>query len=169
MKNSILILEDDQNLAKALSKNFSEYLFEVTLAASVSEVPKNISFTHAIVDLRLASGEFGMNVIELLLQRNANCRIVVLSGYGSINTAVEAIKRGAIDYVTKPAGFNTILQALEGTRYLAGADFKKQSLSQVENEYINFVLTRNNGNISRAAKDLGLHRQSLQRKLKKYP
>jgi two-component system response regulator RegA len=91
-----------------------------------------------------------------------------LSGYGSITTAVEAVKRGATDYLTKPASFELIEAALMGRRTKAGEDLKTPSLSEIEHEYIDFLLTKNQGNITKTAKELGLHRQSLQRKLKKY-
>lgn len=168
MKKQILILEDDVRLAKSLKKDFEDHDYEVTIANRILDIPKDEVFSHAVVDLRLSGGDFGLDVIEGLKNKNPEIKIVVLSGYGSITTAVEAVKRGAVDYLTKPASFSEIDQALNGKRVKPEADFKRRSLSEVEHEYIDFVLTKNEGNISKTAKDLGLHRQSLQRKLKKY-
>lgn len=168
MKKQILILEDDVRLAKSLKKDFEDHDYDVTIANRILDIPKEEVFSHAVVDLRLSGGDFGLDVIEGLKNKNPEIKIVVLSGYGSITTAVEAVKRGAVDYLTKPASFSEIEQALNGKRVKPDADFKRRSLSEVEHEYIDFVLTKNEGNISKTAKDLGLHRQSLQRKLKKY-
>ncbi len=164
----ILVLEDDSQLANSLQCDFEDHEYTVTLASRLSEIPSQQNFTHAVVDMRLSNGEMGLDAIEQILKTSPQCRIVVLSGYGSIVTAVEAVKRGAVDYLTKPARFEEIEKALNGQRVIPEAEFKRRSLSEVEHEYIDFVLTKNEGNISQTAKDLGLHRQSLQRKLKKY-
>lgn len=168
MKKHLLILEDDLRLARGLKRDFEDSDYCVTIASRIADIPKDQKFTHAVIDLRLSGGDFGLDVVEELKRNTSEIRIVVLSGYGSITTAVEAVKRGAIDYLTKPASFSEIEQALGGKRVKPEADFKRRSLSDVEHEYIDFVLTKNEGNISKTAKDLGLHRQSLQRKLKKY-
>lgn len=168
MRKRVLILDDDQRLAQSLSRDFEDHNYDVVMATSLSEVHFDIKFDYAVIDIRLANGEIGLEVIPKLLQAASDCRIVVLSGYGSIATAVEAVKKGAIDYLTKPASFTQIEMSLQGQRLNPEAEFKRQSLSQVEHEYIDYVLTKNQGNISKTAKDLGLHRQSLQRKLKKY-
>lgn len=168
MIRHVLILEDDQRLAASLKKDFCDHGYEVTLAQRLQQIPQDRKFTHAVVDLRLSEGDFGLESITILKTISEQVRIVVLSGYGSITTAVEAVKKGAIDYLTKPASFEEIEKALNGERVNPSADFKRRSLSEVEHEYIDFVLTKNEGNISKTAKDLGLHRQSLQRKLKKY-
>lgn len=166
MSKNILILEDDLSLAKSLKRDFEDNGYKAVLASKLSEInPKNLDF--AILDLRL-SGEFGLDAISQIKKHSPGCRIVILSGYGSITTAVEAVKRGAIDYLTKPASFELIEAALKGVRTQFEEDLKTPSLSEVEHEYIDFLLTKNQGNITKTAKDLGLHRQSLQRKLKKY-
>ncbi|RYZ81244.1 MAG: response regulator [Proteobacteria bacterium] len=167
MSKHILILEDDQSLAQSLAQDFRDHGYQVSLCKSAQDIPDKL-FDFALVDLRLSRGELGLDAIEKVRSSSAGCRIVVLTGYGSISTAVEAVKRGAVDYITKPASFRLIESALLGTRESAEADLKAPSLSQVEHEYIDFLLTKNNGNISKTAKALGLHRQSLQRKLKKY-
>jgi two-component system response regulator RegA len=168
MRKKVLILEDDLRLAKSLEQDFLDHGYGVFLAQTIAALENNSEFTDAVIDLRLSNGEFGLDAIDLLKQATKDIRIVVLSGYGSITTAVEAVKRGATDYLTKPASFVEIVQALNGQRVAGTSEFHRRSLSEVEHEYIDFVLTKNEGNISQTAKDLGLHRQSLQRKLKKY-
>tara|TARA_B110001454_G_C12723218_1_gene435883 strand:- start:1137 stop:1646 length:510 start_codon:yes stop_codon:yes gene_type:complete len=168
MKKHTLILEDDVRLARGLQRDFEDHDYHVTIANRIADIPNDQNFTHAVIDLRLSGGDFGLDVIAELKNQNSEIRIVVLSGYGSITTAVEAVKRGVVDYLTKPASFTEIELALNGKRVKPEAEFKRRSLSEVEHEYIDFVLTKNEGNISKTAKDLGLHRQSLQRKLKKY-
>ena len=163
---TVLILDDDQSLARSLACEFQDHGYEATVVHSIKEIPPK-DFQFAVVDLRL-NGEFGLEAIKVIKSRSKDCRIVVLTGYGSIATAVEAVKLGAIDYLTKPAGFELIRAALEGRLKKPDPEFKPRSLSQVEHDYSDFVLTKNQGNISKTAKDLGLHRQSLQRKLKKY-
>ncbi|MBX3022950.1 MAG: response regulator [Bdellovibrionales bacterium] len=163
---TVLILDDELNLAKSLASEFKDHGYEPTIVHSIKEIPAT-EFQFALVDLRLR-GEFGLDAIQVIKTNSPLCKIVVLSGYGSIATAVEAVKLGATDYLTKPASFDLIEAALEGRLKKPEPDFKPQSLSQVEHEHIDFVLTKNQGNITKTAKDLGLHRQSLQRKLKKY-
>lgn len=166
MTKSLLLLEDDLRLAKSLGREFEDRGYEVVFAESLQKIPRR-NFAYAVIDLRLG-GEFGLDALQILRDMAPECRMVVLSGYGSIATAVEAVKRGALDYLTKPAGFEQIEAALLGRRTAPEPEFKTPSLSQMEHEYIDFVLTKNQGNISKTAKSLGLHRQSLQRKLKKY-
>lgn len=166
MKNSVLILDDDISLTKALSIEFKDHGYDPVIIHSIEDIP-NIKFEFAIVDIRL-NGEFGLDALDIILKTSPQCKVVVLTGYGSIATAVEAVKLGAVEYLTKPVSFELLKSALDGTLKKPDPNFKPQSLSQVEHEHIDFVLTKNKGNISKTAKDLGLHRQSLQRKLKKY-
>ncbi len=164
----VLILEDDVRLAESLVRDFTDHGYTAETFVSISTFSSQRQFDFAVVDLRLSNGEFGLNAIEKIRALSPACRIVILSGYGSVATAVEAVKKGAVDYLTKPASFKEIEAALLEKRTLNAPDYKRQSLAQVEHEHIDFVLVKNEGNISKTAKDLGLHRQSLQRKLKKY-
>lgn len=167
MNKKVLIVEDDLSLAQILSKEFSDNGYDVLLATKLAEINHD-TFDFAVVDLRL-KGEFGLNIIPIIKERSPKCRIVVLTGYGSVTTAVEAVKLGASEYLTKPVSFDQLHQALLGkTTPVDESDLQRPSLSQMEHEYIDYVLTKNKGNISKTAKALGLHRQSLQRKLKKY-
>lgn len=167
-QKSVLILEDDMDLAESLLQEFSDHSYSAVHYSQFSKLPADLNFDFAVVDMRLAAGEFGLEAIDWILHRSPHTRILVLTGYGSISTAVEAVKRGAIHYLTKPAPFSRIEAALRGELEFKNESSELPSLSQVEHEYIDFVLTKNRGNISQTAKDLGLHRQSLQRKLKKY-
>ena len=172
MKKSLLILEDDRGLREVLAADFSDKGYHVHQASQLKDL-KEMSYDYGIIDLRL-NGESGLTAIEWLLEYNRECQIVVLTGFGSIATAVEAIKLGAIDYLTKPATSEQIEEAFgkkiqDMKKESESALSKRISLSQNEHEYINYVLTQNNGNISKTARELGLHRQSLQRKLRKHP
>ncbi len=170
---SLLILEDDQGLREALVADFEDKGYQVVHAEHIREL-NNLNYDFAILDLRL-NGESGLNAIEILKKNNPACRIVILTGFGSISTAVEAMKLGAINYLTKPANSDQIEEAFEASpsaiedkSEVLDAS-KRISLSQNEHEYISFVLAQNSGNVSKTARELGLHRQSLQRKLRKKP
>ncbi len=127
-------------------------------------------FLYAIVDLRLRQ-DSGLDVIQEIKSRSPDTHIVVLTGYGSIATAVQATKLGAAHYLTKPVDIDEVERSLH-TEELANDEVpiptEFQSLYRHEREYIEFVLAECGGNISQAARRLGLHRQSLQRKLRKY-
>lgn len=165
---TLLILEDDDSLAKGLADEFADHGYQVAIASSISQIPKR-PFDYALLDLRLG-GEFGLDAIEVVKRENVHCRVVMLTGYGSVVTAVQAMKLGADDYLTKPVGFKQIERVLIGEKINSDEpELRLKSLSENEHEYIDYVLTKNQGNISKTAKELGLHRQSLQRKLKKYP
>ena len=128
------------------------------------------AFDFAVVDLRLGR-DSGLDAVSHLLERDRETRIVMLTGYGSIATAVQATKLGAVNYLTKPVDVETIERALRSdpeTDDPIPIPEQYQSLARHEREYIEFVLAECEGNISQAARRLGLHRQSLQRKLRKY-
>jgi two-component system response regulator RegA len=121
------------------------------------------------VDLRLKDGS-GLDVVRALAEVGRGTAVVVLTGYGSIATALEAVRLGARHYLTKPAGADEILAALLGEqRPPAPPAATAPSLARVEWEHINRVLPDCGGNVSEAARLLGIHRRSLQRKLAKFP
>lgn len=167
INKSILIVEDDNRLRKSLALEFEERGYEVTEANSLESIPQR-SYDYALVDLRLGASN-GLKVIEHIKAFSLRTRIVVLTGYGSIATAVEAIKLGAINYLTKPTDMEKIESALRGESVETKESEQPITLSQQEHEYIEYMLAQNGGNITKTAKALGLHRQSLQRKLKKLP
>lgn len=164
----LLLLEDDQRFRKTLAEDFQERGYVVTEAGSLKEI-RNQEFDFAVVDLRLL-GESGLTAISELKKQAPDIRIVILTGFASTATAVEAVKLGALNYLHKPASCELIETALK-EELGGGAPSVSHvaSLSQHEHEYIEFVLSQNEGNITKAAQQLGLHRQSLQRKLRKYP
>jgi two-component system response regulator RegA len=170
MKPVLLIAEDDERLGRTLTLEFEERDYRVVWIRSVGEFEnlKEEKIEFALVDLRLKQ-DSGLDLIERLKTLHPECRMVVLTGYGSIATAVEAMKRGAVHYLTKPAQLDEIERVFWGEG--AGAfvqDSAPETLAQHERDYIESVLLQCDGNISVAAKRLGIHRQSLQRKLRKF-
>ncbi|HKY36342.1 MAG TPA: response regulator [Polyangiaceae bacterium] len=173
---TLLVVEDDEALRLRLVRAFADRGFLAQGAASASEVLTlgDEAPEYAVVDLRIGE-ESGLDVVRTLLARDPATRIVMLTGYGSIATAVEAMRLGAVHYLTKPADADEILAALqrgqsaEGTEATPVLPSEPLSLARAEWEHINSVLVSVSGNISEAARRLGLHRRSLQRKLAKYP
>jgi two-component system response regulator RegA len=169
----VLIAEDDVRFRETLVLEFRDLGFCVEQIGTLDEIDGFSPgiFTHALIDLRLGNTN-GLQLVEKMLSREPLCRIVILTGYGSIATAVKAVKLGAVDYLTKPVCFNEIRRALFGLSEPSKEFLPKKedglSLARLEREYIESVLARCEGNVSQAARILGLHRQSLQRKLRKF-
>jgi two-component system, response regulator RegA len=166
---SLLIVEDDERLRERLVRAMQDRGYDavgVPNHASALERAREESPEFALVDLRLP-GESGLSVIRDLKELDPATVIVVLTGYGSIATAVEAVKLGAASYLTKPADGDQIVAAFDGVMPDEGSDVP--SLARVEWEHIQRVLTDCGGNLSRAARALRIHRRSLQRKLAKHP
>lgn len=167
---SLVVVEDDDRFAETLREELQHLGYRVETArclAELRDLPGGFDF--AVVDLRLGR-DSGLDAISLILERSPEARIVVLTGYASIATAVQATKLGAQNYLAKPVDVETIERALrsdpEDEPIPVPEEF--QSLARHEREYIEYVLAECDGNISRAARRLGIHRQSLQRKLRKY-
>ena len=171
-QRSLLIVEDNDRFAETLGSELRERGYAVQRASNLASLAaiQDLDVQFAIVDLRLGA-DSGLDAIQAILGRSPNTKIVVLTGYGSIATAVKATKLGAIGYLMKPTDVDQVERALHGediTEEEVPIPSEFQSLYRHEREYIEFVLAECTGNISQAARRLGLHRQSLQRKLRKY-
>lgn len=179
---SILIVDDDERLRERLGKAMADRGYAVHTAGdhrAAMAVARAHHVDRAIVDLRMP-GPSGLTVIKDLLEVQPEVAIVVVTGYGSIATAVEAVKLGARDYLTKPSNADQILAAFdsepESAAAGAGAEspagelpYEVPSLARLEWEHIARVLRECNGNVSKAARVLGMHRRTLQYKLAKFP
>ena len=169
----LLVVDDDDAFRESMEFEFTDRGYKVVLAATHREA-LGMAAVHrpqyAVVDLRLA-GERGLEVLEDLVDRLPGIRAVVLTGYGSVATAVEAMKLGAHHYLTTPIDPDALEQSFHADRGdpSVAVPERPPSLAKHEREYIEYVLAATGGNISEAARRLGLHRQSLQRKLRKYP
>ncbi len=168
---SVIVVEDDERFAETLRAEFQHLGYRVETASCLAELRElRESFDYGVVDLRLGR-DSGLDAIEVILERSPDAKVVVLTGHGSIATAVQATKLGAANYLTKPVDVETIERALHSDPdddEPIPIPERFQSLARHEREYIEFVLAECDGNISRAARRLGIHRQSLQRKLRKY-
>lgn len=175
---SILVVDDDEVLRPRLVRAFRDRGLRAQGAAGCGEARDLLereAFDMAVVDLRMPDGS-GLDIVSSIKERSPRTRVVVLTGYGSIATAVEAMRLGATSYLPKPADADEVLLAFErGNGPPAHDDRDSQpsprapSLARAEWEHLNRVLADCGGNISEAARRLGIHRRSLQRKLQKYP
>jgi two-component system response regulator RegA len=171
---SILLVDDDEVFVTRLGRAFGDRGYDVRTARdydSAMNLAREESPELAIVDMRMP-GRSGLELVRDLLAVDASTKILVLTGYGSISSAVEAIRLGATDYIPKPADVDDILAALNRTaedKRTMPTDFQAPSLARAEWEHINRVLADCGGNVSEAARRLAIHRRSLQRKLQRYP
>ena len=168
----LLIVEDDAAFARTLGRSFERRGYQVLLAASCEEVEALLlthSPTHAVVDLKLNANTSGLTCVQMLHVHNADMLIVVLTGFASINTAVEAIKLGACHYLAKPSNTDDIEAAFGHVAGAAEVELTNRSTSikTLEWERIHQVLAETNFNISETARRLGMHRRTLARKLEK--
>lgn len=171
--SNILVVEDDNAFRNVLVTAFQERGYEaegVADAAAAIASAEHDSPEMAVVDLRLPD-DSGLEVVKRLKAIDPTTSIVVLTGYGSIATALESVRLGAMHYLTKPTDADRILAAFQHGLAARPRDLPSDppSLARVEWEYLNRVLTDCDGNISEAARQLGMHRRSLQRKLSKAP
>jgi two-component system response regulator RegA len=177
-----LIIDDDETftyvLARAIRKKGYPALIanrgDAALALLGGNAPE-LPITHAILDLKLAETN-GLQLLPQLLALNAGLQVVVLTGYASVATTVEAIKQGAVNYLAKPATVEEVLAAFDGDdQHGARGDTNDMiednplSVQRMEWEYIQRQLLANDHNIAATARALGMHRRTLQRKLQKRP
>lgn len=169
----VLLVDDDVTYCEVLARALQKRGYAVRVAHDVAqgiELAKTESPEFAIVDLKMP-GPSGLELVKELMGLDPNTRIVMLTGYASIATAVEAIKLGATHYLSKPAGLDDIIAAFartQGDAEMPVTD-KPLSVARLEWEHIQKVLTECEGNISETARRLNMHRRTLQRKLQKRP
>ena len=169
----ILLVDDDTVFTSVMERGFRRRGFatqacdsaEAAIAACATFQP-----SHILLDLNMP-GTSGLMALPQLLKQAPGARLVVLTGYSSIATAVEATKAGAANYLCKPATIDEVLQAFDGgeTTHTAEIPAEPISVDRLEWEHIQRVLQDNEGNISATARALGMHRRTLQRKLQKRP
>lgn len=172
---AILVVDDEDVFRGRLARALRERGLGVVEAGNHAGATAAVAahdFNYALVDLRLPSGS-GLEIVRMIKRERPATAVVVLTGYGSIATALEAVRLGATHYLTKPASVDDILAAFSPATTTEPQEREGHhdvpSLERVEWEHINRVLSDCNGNVSEAARRLGLHRRSLQRKLAKYP
>jgi two-component system response regulator RegA len=171
----LLLVDDDATLRERLATALRERGFEVRTAGDYDQalaLARAESPELAVVDLRMP-GPSGLELLRDLKELDPETRIVVLTGYGSIATTVDAMRLGAVHYLQKPADADEILAAFERGQIpplqATVPEFEVPSLDRVRWEHISRVLADCGGNVSEAARKLGMHRRSLQRMLQKYP
>lgn len=172
---TLLLVDDDDVFRERLARAMRSRGYEVREARDYDEAIASAraeSPELAVLDLRM-QGRSGLELLRDLKEIDATTRVVMLTGYGSISTAVEAVRLGADNYVSKPAGAADVIAAFERAQRppleATEESFEAPSLARLEWEHINRVLSDCGGNISEAARRLDIHRRSLQRKLQKYP
>lgn len=172
----ILLVDDDDFMRERLARALRSRNFIVHTAVdgpSALTAIEDFAAEAFVVDLKMP-GMDGLELVRKIAETQPGLRIIVLTGYGSIASALEATRYGAMDYLTKPADTDQVLAALQGLRpQLAhpadGTEWESPTLDRVEWEHINRVLYDCEGNITQAARTLGIHRRSLQRKLARIP
>jgi len=169
----LIIVDDDETFCAVLKQALQKRNYDVVTATNIADalaVAQQHQPDYAVVDLRIGH-ESGLELVNQLILLNADTHIVMLTGFSSVATAVEAIKLGATYYLTKPADVDEIIAALErsnGDSSVAISD-RPISVKRLEWEHLQKVLIEHDGNISAAARALNMHRRTLQRKLEKRP
>ncbi len=177
-KTSILLVDDDEVYRNRLARAFVDRGYDVrsaqdydtAVAAATTDSPEL-----AVLDLKMP-GKSGLELVKALHEIDPATKTLILTGYGSIATAIDAVRLGATYYLSKPADADDIIAAFARGEAPPldppppdSDDYRAPSLARAEWEHINRVLSDAGGNISEAARRLGIHRRSLQRKLQKYP
>lgn len=167
---SLLLVDDDEIFLNRLGRAMEKRGFQVTRALSVADARAAVQISppaYAVVDLRLEDGN-GLDVVDALYEARADARIVVLTGYGAIATAVAAVKMGATDYLSKPADATEVTSALlSAGEILPPPPENPMSADRVRWEHIQRVYEQCDRNISETARRLHMHRRTLQRILAK--
>jgi len=167
----ILLVDDDERFRTRLARSLTNRGHDVRtsdgMETALQEIGGEWKPDRAVVDLRM-DGPSGLEVLDRLAEEIPKIQVVILTGYGSIATTVEAMRLGAHSYVAKPADTDEILAAFGDDLHAPDAA-KPRSLARIEWEVINRTLVDCKGNVSETARRLGLHRRTLQRRLSKFP
>ncbi len=166
-----LLVDDDPVFSSVLAKVLVRRGYRALTATNGEQATAHCSeasIDRVVLDLKLER-ESGLSILQQLRAIQPDIEVVILTGYSSISTAVEAIKMGATNYLCKPAGADEIIAAFEKTADNVTVQDSPPSVNRLEWEHIQRVLNENNGNISATARSLGMHRRTLQRKLQKRP
>jgi len=173
MTKSILILDDDITFSETLGRSFKKRgltTFVTQTFSDAAAILDQYAPDYAVIDLKI-NQESGLHFLSILAQKSPTTKSVILTGYSSISTTVEAMKLGCVNYLCKPLNTDQILHALTYTQATPNAVIEDlpPSVNRLEWEHIQRVLNLQDGNISATAKALGMHRRTLQRKLQKKP
>ena len=169
----LLLVDDDPTFTRVMARALTRRGLEVETAGDAEEamqLARQRKPDYAVLDLKM-EGDSGLVLLPRLLELYPDLRVVILTGYSSITTAVEAIKRGACNYLCKPADADDVLAALvsEHVELSSLVPENPMSVDRLQWEHIQRVLAEHQGNISATARALGMHRRTLQRKLQKRP
>lgn len=172
---NVLLVDDDEVFLSVLARTLQLEgwtIFDASNSQQAIERLREQRFDYAILDLNL-DGQSGLNLMQTLLFEQPNCEVLILTGYASVATAVEAMRLGAKNYLCKPATAKQIVDIFVSETPDAQEeqvdDFQPMSVKRLEWEHIQKVLLEHNGNISLTAEALNMHRRTLQRKLQKRP
>lgn len=173
----VLVVDDDPVFCRLVERGLQQHGYQVVVAnneAQALDASQQTVFNHVLLDLRLGD-DSGMQLIKPLLALMPECCIIVMTGYASLATAVQAVKMGAANYLAKPVDIPLLLKTMADTDSekpssdIDQDDAPPTSLKRLEWEHIQRVLQENDGNISATARQLNMHRRTLQRKLQKKP
>ncbi|AMQ88943.1 MULTISPECIES: response regulator transcription factor [unclassified Marinobacter] len=165
-----LLVDDDQAFLQVLARSLSRQGIETLCASDADSALKAIrsqEVNRCVLDLNLA-GESGLQLLPDLLEHHPDLEVLVLTGYGSIATAVEAMRRGAANYLCKPVTVSQLMNGFEPLNTPPALRPEPPSVEEMEWEHIQRVLNEHDGNISATARALNMHRRTLQRKLQKH-
>lgn len=167
---SWLLIDDDQTFLGVLERSLARQGIVSAVATTPEQaltLARADSLRRCVLDLNLA-GESGLQLLPRLLEQRPDMEILVLTGYGSIATAVEAMRRGAVNYLCKPVSVSQLIAGFETLKQPPELRREPPSVEEMEWEHIQRVLAEHEGNVSATARALNMHRRTLQRKLQKH-
>jgi two-component system response regulator RegA len=165
-----LLIDDDEAFLQVLQRSLLRQNIKAATAQTAQQAIAAIAdqhFSHCVLDLNLA-GESGLQLLPELLNCKPGLAVLVLTGYGSIATSVEAMRRGAVNYLCKPVTVNQLIAGFEFLNKAPEVRSEPPSVEEMEREHIQRILDEHDGNISATARALHMHRRTLQRKLQKH-